>query len=190
MKKITTLAMIALAFHWTSCQNGGQTAENKDPMEQAEEMNETKNVNEEDAEFVTKAAETGMMEVELSKMALEKSSSQEVKTFAQHMVDEHTKNNAELKMLAESKQISVPVGLTEETRKEMDDLSKKSGADFDKEYMDRMVKDHKQAIDKFENASNSSKDGDIKNFAASTLPKLQEHHQMAEKTHETIKSRK
>jgi putative membrane protein len=159
-------------------------------MEEAQELNEDKKLNEDDARFATKAAESGMKEVELSKMAVNHAASADVKSFAQMMVDDHSKVNAELKSLAESKQITIPVALTDETKKAMDDLTKKSGTEFDKEYMDKMVKDHKDAVDLFEKASRECKDGDLKNFASTHLPHLRTHLELAEKTHKSLKDAK
>ena len=61
----------------------------------------------------------------------------------------------------------------------MDKLSKLSGAEFDKEYMSDMVKDHEADAKEFENQANKGTDADIKAFAAKTLPMVQRHLQMA-----------
>lgn len=60
-----------------------------------------------------------------------------------------------------------------------DKLAKFSGADFDREYMDTMVKDHVKDVKEFEEASAKAKDADVKAWAAKTLPTLREHLQMA-----------
>ena len=61
-------------------------------------------------------------------------------------------------------------------RKKSQDLNKKqTGKDFDKEYRDDMLSDHKKAVDKFQKGSTDLKDADLKNFASQTLPKLQMH---------------
>src|SRR6185503_13939707 len=56
-----------------------------------------------------------------------------------------------------------------------DKLAKLSGADFDREYMDMMVKDHVKDVKEFEEASAKAKDADLKAWAAKTLPTLREH---------------
>jgi len=65
--------------------------------------------------------------------------------------------------------------ITDDQKKDMDKLSKKSGADFDKAYVDMMVEDHKKDIAAFKKAAGSVSDNDIKNFATTTLPTLQKH---------------
>lgn len=63
--------------------------------------------------------------------------------------------------------------------KQHDKLSKLSGADFDREYMSLMVKDHTKDVKEFEDASTKAKDADLKAWASKTLPTLREHLQMA-----------
>ena len=126
-------------------------------------------------EFVTKAASGGMMEVALGRVAQEKAASQRVKDFGNMMVTDHTQANDELKSLASSKNVTVPSTMMPEQQKHMDELSKKTGADFDKAYVKMMVNDHKKDVAEFKKASEKSTDADIKNFAAKTLPVLQKH---------------
>ena len=126
-------------------------------------------------DFVADAATGGMMEVELGNLALQKAKSQQVKDFGKMMVDDHTKANNNLKEIASKKNIDVPASITDNQRKDIDKLSKKSGADFDKAYVDMMVEDHKKDIDAFKKASGNVGDNDIKNFATTTLPTLQKH---------------
>ena len=71
-----------------------------------------------------------------------------------------------------------------------DKLSKLSGADFDREYMDMMVKDHTKDVKEFEDASTKAKDADIKAWAAKTLPTLREHLQMARDVNSKVSGKK
>lgn len=100
-------------------------------------------------EFVSKAARGGMMEVELGKVAQEKAKSQRVKDFGSMMVTDHTQANDELKSIASSKNTSVPSTMMPEHQKHMEELSKKSGVDFDKPYMKMMLDDHKKDVAEF-----------------------------------------
>jgi len=126
-------------------------------------------------DFVADAATGGMMEVELGNLAQQKAKSQQVKDFGKMMVDDHTKANDNLKAIATKKNIDVPAAVTDNQKKDIDKLSKKSGADFDKAYVDMMVEDHKKDVDAFKKASGNVGDNDIKNFATTTLPTLQKH---------------
>jgi len=132
-------------------------------------------IDENTKDFVNKAATGGMEEVELGNLAQQKATNQRLKDFGKMMVDDHTKANDELKTLAAKKSIDVPTAVTDDQRKDIDKLSKKSGADFDKAYENMMVDDHKKDIDEFKKAENKVNDNDIKNFAINTLPTLEKH---------------
>jgi putative membrane protein len=132
-----------------------------------------------DHSFVMKAAGAGMIEVELGQLALKQANNAEVKQFAQRMVDDHTKANQELTQYAQSKNITHPAGLDDSQKKMVDKMSKLSGAEFDREYMSLMVKDHEKAVALFEKESTEGKDQELKTWASNTLPTLKEHLQMA-----------
>jgi len=132
-----------------------------------------------DVQFVKNAAEGGMAEVQMGKLAQDKGSNQAVKDFGQQMVTDHSKANEELKGVASSKNITVPEKLNAKDQALYDRLSKMSGAQFDREYMRAMVKDHETDIAEFKKASERVKDADIRGFASKTLPTLEHHLQMA-----------
>ena len=58
-------------------------------------------------------------------------------------------------------------------------MSTKSGDDFDRAYMASQVRAHRDAVSLFQKESKSGKDAELKSFAATTLPALQEHLKMA-----------
>jgi putative membrane protein len=134
-----------------------------------------------DKKFVRAAAQGGMAEVELGKLATEKGSSEDVKKFGQRMVDDHTKAGDQLKEIASSKGIPVPIKLSAKDQMTKDRLSKLSGDEFDKAYMNDMVKDHTQDVSDFKRESSSGTDSDVKNFAATTLPTIEDHLREAKK---------
>jgi len=136
--------------------------------------------------FYTDAAQGGMTEVELSKLALRKSQNAEVKKFAQMMVSDHGKANDELKALAGKKSVKLPDGVSSGQKSTIEDLGKLTGADFDKKYVETMVKDHEKTVALFEdNADNS--DAEIKAFATKTLPTLKSHLEMINGIHSKMK---
>jgi putative membrane protein len=135
-----------------------------------------------DKTFVMKAAEGGMAEVELGRLAASKATDPDVKAFGQRMVDDHSKANDKLKAIASEEGITLPTALKGEMKTLNDKLSKASGAEFDKMYMSHMVSDHKKDVAEFEKESKNGKDSDVKGFATDTLPTLREHLQMAQTT--------
>ena len=128
-----------------------------------------------DRKFVMDAAGGGMAEVEMGQLAKEKGSSEAVKQFGQRMVDDHTKAGDQLKELASQKGVTVPQQLSPKDKATRDRLEKLSGEQFDKAYMSDMVKDHTKDVAEFKKESQSAKDSDVKDFAAKTLPTLEDH---------------
>ncbi|HKI01354.1 MAG TPA: DUF4142 domain-containing protein [Thermoanaerobaculia bacterium] len=137
-------------------------------------------VSSDDRKFMMEAAKGGMMEVEMGRIAAQKASSADVKSFGQRMVDDHGKANDQLKQLASQKGVTLPTTLPADMRKEMDKVSKLSGAEFDKMYMSHMLKDHHKDISEFEKEAAKGADSSLKSFAQTTLPTLREHLQMAQ----------
>ena len=140
-----------------------------------------------DVKFIETTAMHGMAEVELGKLAQKQAESQAVKDFAARMVKDHSKANDELKPIAQAKNVALPAEPDKQHRQDMEKLMKKTGADFDKAYMDHMVKDHKKDVKEFQKKAKSSKDADVQAFASKTLPTLEEHLRMAQETHDAVK---
>ena len=132
-----------------------------------------------DQTFAQKAAMGGMAEVEAGKIALQKSSNDKVKAFAQRLVTDHTKAGEELKAAASQEGITVPAALDAEQEAALNHLKGLSGDQFDAAFKEHMVKDHKKDIAMFEKESASGQTA-LDKFAAKTLPTLKEHLKMAE----------
>jgi putative membrane protein len=128
-----------------------------------------------DTKFVKKAAQGGMAEVELGQLAQQKASSEDVKKFGERMVTDHSKANDQLKQVAAQEHIDLPQQIDAKDQATKAKLEKLSGDEFDRMYMQHMVKDHKTDVSEFEHASKAAKDPAVKSFASQTLPILQEH---------------
>lgn len=133
-----------------------------------------------DEQFAQKAATGSHAEVELGNLAMLKASSDRVKGFAQRMVSDHGQANQQLEQIASNRNFDLPKMLPTEAQEEHDKLAKLSGAQFDKEYMRFMVKDHQQDIAEFQKAMNEVQDNDLKQFISQTVPVMQEHLKMAQ----------
>ena len=134
-----------------------------------------------DKSFMKDAAEAGNAEISASKTALEKSSSSDVKTFAQMMVDDHTKANTELQGLASQKGVKLPDGPSIAQKTEIKMLSARKGSSFDQHYADSIgVKDHQDVIKLFQKEIDKGSDADVKAWASKTLPTLQHHLEAAQ----------
>ncbi|HEY8133030.1 MAG TPA: DUF4142 domain-containing protein [Thermoanaerobaculia bacterium] len=140
-----------------------------------------------DKTFMTKAAEGGMMEVNLGTLAAAKATANEVRDFGNRMVTDHGKAGDELKTLAANKGVTLPTQPGEEEKKASNDLSMKKGKDFDKAYMSLMVKGHEGVAAEFEKESKEAQDPDLKNWVTRTLPIIQDHLKMAKQIASKLK---
>lgn len=196
MKKLTMIAMlVTAALSFQACSNNSA----KDSTSTADSTNAVKDtskdstktggiaVTEDDAKFATTAADGGMAEVAYAKLAVQKATNPKVKEFAQMMITDHTKANTELMGIAKMKNITLPGTPGEKHQKMMTDASAKTGADFDKAYVNDMVADHKEDVDLFEKASKDCKDPELKAFATKTLPVLKMHLDNIQKIHDSMK---
>jgi putative membrane protein len=139
-----------------------------------------------DATFALKAAQGGIAEVKLGRLALEKASSSDVKTFGQKMVDDHSKANDQLKAAATKNRMTLPTTMNAKDQALYNKLSNLSGPSFDKTYMKAMVKDHENDIKEFQKEANKGTNADIKSFAGTTLPTLQEHLELAKSAEQKV----
>ena len=137
--------------------------------------------------FYREAAQSGMAEVALGNLALQKSQNEQIRNFAQQMVTDHTASNEELKTLAASKNVTLPTDMANKHRNAVNKLNGMSGTDFDKAFMKQMVKDHEAAVKLFSKQADREGDADTKAFAAKTLPTLQNHLQTARTIYDSLK---
>jgi putative membrane protein len=135
-----------------------------------------------DRKFIENAAKSGLFEVQVAKLAESKATDPAVKDFAKMLVDQHTNTNNEPTQPANSKGVELPAAPGFMKRHSENSLAKRSGADFDKQFVSEVgIKDHEKDIKDFEKASKDVKDPDVKAFIDKTLPTLREHLAQAEK---------
>lgn len=143
-----------------------------------------------DYKFAIAATRANNAEVELGQLAAQKASDPAVRQFAERMVQDHSKASQQLNQILSQKGVTVPTETSSSEQREVDRLQKYTGADFDKAYIDHMIRDHKKDVKEFEHASQKAEDSDLKAFAANTLPVLQDHLRMAQDLSGTVKAEK
>ena len=136
-------------------------------------------ISREDKEFLKNAGEVGMLEVQLGTLAVEKATSPELKALGARLVADHTASNEELVAIAKAKGVEMTLEPTAVQKKMLADFRAKSGAEFDKELMEHVRKDHEKAIHTFADAAADSKDADIKAFAVKNVGVMKQHHTLA-----------
>lgn len=128
-----------------------------------------------DKAFVKKAMEGNMAEVQMGQLALEKSSDDQVKQFAQRMVDDHGKMLDQLKPAAQAMGVKVPDGPSKGAMKNMDKMKALSGEAFDKAYIKDMVKDHKKDDSEFKQEAQSTQNPQLKQMVMQSDQMIESH---------------
>jgi len=175
--------MLFTTISFIACNSSGSTDSTtiaKDDNAQKMDSNTINNDIKGDTKFAVTVADGGMAEVQISKLALAKSSNPDVTQLAQMMVDDHTKANEALKELAATKNITLPATISDDSQKKYDKLSNESGKTFDEDYTDCMVSDHKSTIDLFKKEADNGNDSAIKAWATATIPTLEHHLEMSD----------
>ena len=124
--------------------------------------------------FVKKGLEGGNAELSLSKLALRNSHNSNVIKYAKKMVDDHLAANKDLKIIAKQQGVKPIDSLSTVHNQAMAALSKETGDNFDKDYIQAMVQDHEQTIELLKTGAANS-DAKISGFANKMLPTIEEH---------------
>ncbi len=128
-----------------------------------------------DKAFVKKAMEGSMAEVHMGQLALEKSSDDQVKQFAQRMVDDHGKMLEQMKPAAQALGVKVPDGPSKGAMKNMDKMKGLSGDAFDQAYIKDMVKDHKKDSSEFKQEAGSTQNPQLKQLVTEASQTIDSH---------------
>ena len=201
MKSLVNSLCAVLLLGVASCSS------NPDSVKEAQQTNETKietppvsatTSSEEgsksdqqyDSEFMTKAASGGLLEVQLGQEVAQRAVTPQAKQFAQQMIADHTKSNAELKALAAKKNITLPTVLGNDQQQIYNEVLAKKGAQFDQKYVQEMIDDHKEDVKEYQEAATKAADADIKAFAAKNVPTLQGHLAMVQEIQPAVDAKK
>jgi putative membrane protein len=153
-----------------------------DPVDRAQDISEERTHHEDQTiDVLTEAASYNMLNMELAQIAQERAVSPETKSFAQELAKEHSDVKSDLEGLAQRKQIELPAGMSDDHRDKIENVTEKTGLDFDKEFVDEVISTHRDKIDDFESLSRDSEDPEIREFAINMLPKLRMQLEKAER---------
>lgn len=144
-------------------------------------------VSRQDRKFVEKAAEGGMAEVQISQLAAQRAQDAAVRDYANRMVSDHTPANQRLMTIAATAGITPPDKLDFMHRHSMKKLGKADAKDFDMDYIEAQVKDHEKMVELMEDEIKDGENPELKQYATDMLPRIREHHQMAQRLEEQLK---
>jgi putative membrane protein len=135
--------------------------------------------------FASQAAIIGKAEIELGQLAVKNTQDENVRKYAERMVKDHSAADKKLKSIAAKENLQLPQSLDPEHEALKTKLQSLKGEDFDRAYVNAMAKGHDKAVALFESASQQPQMPDeLKQFAAATLPTLEQHKEMAHSLHE------
>lgn len=189
MKK-SSLLFLALtgALFIYSCEKKSETQETA--QQDTTQKQTAQGPTEEDKKFMSKAAEDGMLEVQLGQLASQKATSSEVKSLGEMLVSQHQTANEELKQIASTKNVTLPDSLDDQGKDMLKKLQEKKANQFDKDFIKEIVDEHKKDIKDFEDAAQKTQDADLKAWIDKTLPHLQHHLMEAQKIDSTMSASK
>jgi putative membrane protein len=175
---VATLTTLAVVPAWAQFGNPGGL----DPgtRESAPGVPVPGQTNVPDRLFTTLAAQGGLAEVELGKVAQQKSRNDAVTAFAKRMVDDHCKSNARLAELAKQGGLPLPTEPAPDQIEMRQRLSALNGTAFDAEYMRAQVTDHQKTVQLLLWVIASGENADLQRFASGILPDVLHHLQLAQ----------
>src|SRR4051794_6967273 len=138
------------------------------------------NLNTSDRTFVQQLAIGNAAEIELGKLAQQKTSGEPIKNFAQTMINDHQEAGRRLADLANAAGLQLPSGLDDEHRALREHLEQVSGTTFDVAYAQAQLQDHQRTLQLLEYEIGSGQDEALRSFAAESLPQIRKHLEMAQ----------
>lgn len=192
---MSALLITGLLFN-TGC------SEKKDATDTAEDINDNKIENnsagtqmansegdaKDVAEYMVDLANTGMSELEMSKIAADRATNQSVKDFAKQTVDTHTEDEARLKAEASKYNVTLPSTMSNDAQEMVNKLrDEKAGMDFDKKYLDNMADVNDKAMNKAKNLIDNTTEPALKEFAQKIVTDDQQHMDKAKMLKDALK---
>jgi putative membrane protein len=133
-----------------------------------------------DKDFVSRTVQSGMAEIQLGQLAVEKSSSEDVKEFSRKMVDDHEKIDDQMEWAAKHMGVRLPSSISKKNKELIAKLQGLSGTEFDNEYIVAMVKDHKSDEAEFQERDRQSQNPNLKQLIEGGSPLIKQHLQTIE----------
>ncbi len=130
-------------------------------------------------------------EIEAAQVAKNRASSPAVREFASKVIDDHTQSLNSSRRLAQRMNVEpdpprLAASIKETHQESMDTLRNKSGADFDRTYMEQQVKMHEQALSLVQDTAESAENQQLKQHLQQMKPDLQSHLQTAKNVQRQI----
>jgi putative membrane protein len=153
-----------------------QSSQAQSSQAQSSQAQSSQSLNRTDRGYLTDLAQDNMAEIQTGQMALQKSQNQEVRTFAQRMIDDHTNAQQQVQQLAQAKGVSLPTETDSKHKRDAKKLSALNGSEFDQAYLAQAgLKDHQANHELLQKMQSRAKDPDLKALAGKILPVVDQH---------------
>jgi putative membrane protein len=179
------------AIVFASCNNANEN-ESKTLAEDRNEEKFSDNKNaERNAQFLVDVTASNQEEIQLARLAQQKSRNNEVVEIAKTLENDHTAMGNEIKEIATAKSISLPSDDNQSYQDKLNKMNEKNEADFNKDWVNEMIDMHKAKINKLESASdNENIDPEIRAVVNNALPKVKMHLEMLQQCQDNLKNQK
>jgi putative membrane protein len=138
-------------------------------------------VSQSEQDFMMKAVQANTAEIEVARMALQKSGTSDVKDYANMIRRDHTNALEGLTDLMKDKNVQQPKTIAADTEQDISRMNTLSGGEYDREFVNMMGSDHQKAIESFRDQQSSAQNRDVKKYVDDVLPKLEMHLEKAQR---------
>jgi len=168
----------------------GLTACNRSRTVEAARENAPPSVSVAEQDFMMKATQANVGEIDMARMALQKSDNKDVKDYANMIQSDHKNALEGLTDLMKDKNVQLTITLPVETQQDIDRMNILTGSEFDREFVNKMVSDHQKAVDMFRDQQATAQNPDVKKYVNDVLPKLEMHLDKAQQLQAKLFDRK
>jgi len=166
----------------TAAEQAGKAASDAvDSVARVAGAREEANAGSKDQKCAAKIADANNFEIQAGRIAEQKAQSEEVKQFAKMMVEDHTQAQQQLQQIAQQKSWQFSQELMPVHRAMLDELNKLEGPEFERAYLYGQVGGHTIVALKLRDAKTEVQDPELRQYAATIFPKVQQHLQQAQR---------
>ena len=175
---LTAIGCILLAV---PCLAGCNRDRNVEAAPEAGQENRLPSVTPAEQDFMRKTTEMNLSDIDIARMALQKSHNSDVRGFANMIQSDLTAALEDLSGLMKDKGVSQPKIASADARQDADRMAALEGPEFDREFINMMVADRQKAVEMFRDQISIAMDADVKQYAEHLLPKLEMHLEKAQR---------
>jgi putative membrane protein len=153
----------------------GLTACNRDRGVEAAREDLPPSVTPAEQDFTMKTAQGHLAEINMARIALQKSMNNEVKDYANMIQKDHLSALEDLTDLMKHKNVPKPATLSAEIQQDISRMNALSGPEYDREFVNMMVIGHQKMVEMFHDQMATAQNPDVKGYVEDLLPKLEMH---------------